>query len=87
MAYKGSATIQNSGRGRYKSQMYAFLHYMKVTSPIDMLDGMLGCVCLTWITDDEVEHSLRPVTGSLEYGDQSVGTWLERNDCRLYKAV
>lgn len=69
-----------------KSKQYVFLDYMDVTRPMDMVHKTLGCVCERSSTDDEVQHSLRQVTGSLKKRGLYVESSLGRSVGRLYKA-
>lgn len=45
---------------------YAFLQNMPVTRPIDMVGETLDRAYLRNSTDNEVDHMLRQITGSLE---------------------
>lgn len=40
---------------------YAFVQYMKCTPPKDIIDKGLGCVCLRFETEDEIDYSLKPL--------------------------
>lgn len=62
-------------RDSTKSHEHARPSYMKVKRPIDKLDAKLRWVCVRWISDDEVENSLRQDTGSLEQEGVSVKKW------------
>lgn len=36
-----------------------FALYTQSSPPLDDFDKCLGCVCLYWVTDDEVDHFIR----------------------------
>lgn len=38
---------------------YIFMQYMESTLPFDNIGHRLNCACLTWSSDDEVEHTLK----------------------------
>lgn len=42
------------------------MQYMDVMRPTDKVDKTLGCVCLSWSTDEEINHGMARITGALE---------------------
>lgn len=69
--------------GSNKSQEYSVLQLMEETPPVDRVDETLACVCLRRRTDDEVEHSLGQVPGSLQQPGPRFGVYLGWGVCRL----
>lgn len=58
-----------------KIQKYAFLKYMDVVPPIDMVDLMPLFVFRRWSTDNEVLNSLRYDTETLKQGGLILREW------------
>lgn len=55
-----------------EAQGYEFLQYMKLTNVIDTVDETVGCVCVRWSYDGEMDLSLRRSTSILEQGGLDV---------------
>lgn len=58
-AAKALLQFTASVRASMGSQDYDGLQYLKVTRPIDRVEETLGCVSLSWSTDDEMDHKQR----------------------------
>ena len=50
------------GITNHPAKEYAFVQFMEVTSCLTKVDEVLGCVCLRWATDDNIDHTLDPST-------------------------
>lgn len=78
-----------SARTSNESHKYAFLQYMEVVCLIDMVDEILRCVYLSWITDHEVEPSLRRGADICEQRNLSVDMKYNHacGDCARFASV
>lgn len=39
-------------------QELAFIQFMECTAHLDTSDNMLGCVCVQWVTSNELYHTV-----------------------------
>lgn len=62
---------------------YTFLQCMEVTRSIDTVDETLGCACVCWSTDDEVDGRMTRGTDALEGGHPSAAN---NCGCGLYRS-
>lgn len=61
--------------GEEVGKEYAFLQYMEVSRPVDVIEETLNCVCLRWSTDDEVDYSCGGGRNGEKRGRLQVGEW------------
>jgi len=48
------------GIPHHPAKQYAFVQFMEVTECSTTVDEVLGCVCLRWATEDNIDHTLDP---------------------------
>lgn len=70
-----------------ESQECECLEYTEVVRTIQLVHKSLGLVGKSWSTDNEMNHSMRQVTGILERRGVCVVTFLTRNVSKLYTAA
>lgn len=58
-------SLKICARGGSEGREIYFLQYMEETSPIIIVNGMLGLVCFRWCSDAKVYRILKSGTGSL----------------------
>lgn len=68
-----------------RSGKYAFLQYVEVTHPRDMVDETLGCACLRLNTDDEVDHNLEYDTTASKKRGYMATKWLGMERLKIFK--
>lgn len=54
-----------------------FVQHMECTHPLDNVDNAIGCICLRWITDDEISHNLSSVPEKVRNGSVKVEEWIK----------
>ena len=55
---------------------FAFVQYMEVTKPISKQESTMGCVCLRWATDDELDRKT-DIARYLEQDTIDVAQWYD----------
>ena len=58
-------TVDNTD---YKKE-FALIQYMTCTAPLNKSEEALGCLCLRWETEDEIDHTLKPDMEEVETGE------------------
>lgn len=74
---RGLLHLGMSAQSAGEAEMFSFLRYMECTTPFNDADAFVGCFCVVWSADDEVDHTVWSLRASKPWKIMRIWEWLE----------